>query len=79
MDIFDQFFQKEDNLNSIVDLEVDKKGTLFGYAFGGLENKEQYYSSHLVVDVPCKLEELFKGCSKPVSYHRKVSRFRGRC
>lgn len=71
-EIFDNFFKDQEKLNSILDLKINTEGSLFGHAFGGLENKSEFKCQSLVVQVPCTLEELYKGATKTVLYERKV-------
>lgn len=71
-EIFDRFFKNQEVLGSVLDLQLNTEGSLFGHAFGGLENKANFVCEHLVVKVPCKLEELYRGATKTVQYQRKV-------
>ena len=38
-EIFDNFFKNQEVLGGILDLKIDSEGSLFGHAFGGLDNK----------------------------------------
>jgi DnaJ family protein B protein 13 len=77
--IFDQFFKDQEVLGSVLDLKLNTEGSLFGHAFGGLDNKEAFVCEPLVVKVPCKLEELYRGATKTVKYERKVGLAVCRC
>ena len=67
-EIFENFFKDQEKLNSVLDLRINTEGSLFGHAFGGLENKSAFKCQSLVVQVPCMLEELYKGATKTVLY-----------
>ena len=71
-EIFEEFFRDQEVLGGVLDLKINTEGSLFGHAFGGLENKEKFVCQHLVVKVPCNLEELYRGATKTVKYDRKV-------
>jgi DnaJ homolog subfamily B member 13 len=71
-EIFDGFFRDQEVLGSVLDLKLNTEGSLFGHAFGGLESKAVFVCEPLVVKVPCRLEELYRGAIKTVQFERKV-------
>lgn len=50
-------------------------GTMFGFAFGGLNYKGPTSIPNLEVPVECTLNELYNGCTKQVTYTRTVSHY----
>jgi hypothetical protein len=61
-----------------VDAEVIEKGSLLGFAYGGLNYKKHIENEDLIVKVPCTLHELYLGVAKHVSYQRRVLNLDGR-
>lgn len=41
-EIFEGFFRDQEVLGGVLDLKINTEGSLFGHAFGGLENKEKF-------------------------------------
>ena len=57
--LLNEFEDKKDQLNSI-----------FGSAFGGLNNPEEEPLPNILISLPCTLEELYNGCIKTVTYSK---------
>ena len=57
--LLNEFEDKKDQLNSI-----------FGSAFGGLNNPEEEPLPNILISLPCTLEELYNGCIKTATYSK---------
>jgi len=68
--IFSFFFKIK--LTYLDDNGKDELGSLFGFAFKGLNYQGPKSIPNLEVTVDCTLNELYTGCSKDVTYTRIV-------
>ena len=59
-------------LISLDDSGKDELGSMFGFAFKGLNYEGAKSIPNLEVPVDCTLNELYTGCSKEVTYTRVV-------
>jgi len=72
-EVFEKFFGTNNPFAYIIDNKGDEElGSLFGFAFGGLNYKGPTSIANLEVVVECTLNELYNGCSKKISYNRTV-------
>jgi len=78
-EVFEKFFGTINPFSYLIDKKGDEElGTLFGFAFGGLNYKGPSKIPNLEVPVECTLNELYNGCSKRVTYTRTVLNLDGK-
>jgi DnaJ family protein B protein 13 len=71
--IFEKFFGSTNPFANLVDNEgKEELGSLFGFAFGGLNYQGVKSVKTLDVLVECSLNELYNGCSKTVTYTKSI-------
>lgn len=72
-EIFEKFFGSNNPFAHLVDDSgKEELGSMFGFAFKGLNYEGAKSIPNLEVPVDCTLNELYSGCSKQVTYTRTV-------
>jgi DnaJ-class molecular chaperone len=72
-EIFEKFFGSNNPFAHLVDDSgKEELGSMFGFAFKGLNYEGAKSIPNLEVPVDCTLNELYNGCSKEVTYTRVV-------
>lgn len=70
--IFDQYFLQHNPFFDIYDGSgKDLHGSLFGTAFGGMNEAKPAQVFDIYVKVPCTLFEFYNGCVKTITYQRQ--------
>lgn len=71
--IFDTYFLKNNTFYDICDKNgTEVEGSLFGSAFGGVNQPKMPPMPTIEVQVPVTLKEFYNGCIKTVSYQKQT-------
>ena len=73
-EIFEKFMNETNPYSLLSEFEQrrDQLNSIFGSAFGGLNNPEDDPLPNILISLPCTLEELYNGCIKTVTYSKNT-------